>query len=93
VCRAHGSCDTLSCVDSAHETYSPRTSGAWLRELRHAGRWSQAALAAEMSDRGFPWHATTVARTEKGQRRVDIDEARALADIFSVPLESIGQAA
>jgi hypothetical protein len=46
-----------------------------------------------MEARGFRWHATTVARTESGERPVKLDEAAALADIFAVPLDSLGRAA
>ena len=74
-------------------TYSPAATGTRLRELRRGGRWSQAALAEEMTARGFRWHPTTVARAEKGQRRVALEEAAALADLFSVPLESMGRPA
>lgn len=93
VARTRHVCYMLSFVANEHDTYSPEATGAWLREHRRANRWSQAGLAAEMSSRGFPWHATTVARAEKGERRMIVDEAVALADIFSVPLESIGRAA
>jgi hypothetical protein len=49
---------------------------------------SQASLADDMTDRGFPWHQQTVTKVENGKRRAEWDEVVALAEIFSVQVNS-----
>jgi transcriptional regulator with XRE-family HTH domain len=80
-------------VASTHKTYSPEATGGRVSALRRSARYSQAALAAKMSERGFPWHQNTVCRIEAGQRRVTLEEGAELARIFSVPLSDLGLAA
>lgn len=80
-------------VARKHKTYSPGATGARVAGLRKTARYSQAALAAKMSASGFPWHQNTVFRIEKGRRHVTLEEAAALAVIFSVPLDQLGIAA
>jgi transcriptional regulator with XRE-family HTH domain len=63
--------------------------GVRLRELRHAQRYSQEVLAVAMTQRGFSWHQVTVHRIEAGMRPMRFDEARSLAEIFGVTLESL----
>jgi transcriptional regulator with XRE-family HTH domain len=80
-------------VANAHDTFSPQATGARVLEHRHAGRWSQKGLADEMTARGFAWHQNTVFRVERGERRVTLEEAGVLAEIFSVELGALGCAA
>jgi transcriptional regulator with XRE-family HTH domain len=73
-----------------HEPCSPPladVAGDRMRELRARRRMTQAALAREMSRRGFRWHQTTVARIEGGSQLLALIEAAALAEVFAVPLD------
>lgn len=60
-----------------------------LRDERESRGWSQARLAELLSDNGTPMHHTTVAKIEKGDRSVRIDEAAAIADLFDVSLDRL----
>lgn len=57
-----------------------------LRARRLAKNLTQSALAREMSNMGFPWHPTTVARLESAERDLSLDEAVALAGLLGVSL-------
>jgi transcriptional regulator with XRE-family HTH domain len=57
-----------------------------VRALRTARDLTQAGLARKMTDLGFSWHPTTVARVEAGERDISLDEAVALADLLGIPL-------
>jgi transcriptional regulator with XRE-family HTH domain len=59
------------------------------RDERERRGWSQAQMAKLLSDRGFPAHATTIAKIEAGDRSVQIDEAAAIADLFEVSLDTL----
>lgn len=62
--------------------------GETLRILR--GGMSQAELAENMAQRGFPkWSQSTVWTIEKGTRPLRLTEAKALADIFSCGLYAL----
>ena len=50
---------------------------------------SQAALAKEMTTRGFRWHQATVYKVENGDRQIQLGEARAVARIFNLPLDDL----
>lgn len=56
-----------------------------LRLLR--GKLSQAALAREMSERGHPWHQSTVYRIEQGKQTATYPEAKDLAEILHTSME------
>lgn len=60
--------------------------GARVRELREAKGMSQADLAEAMTQRGVRWHQTTVAKSEKGQRPIRLDEAALLAELLFTSL-------
>jgi transcriptional regulator with XRE-family HTH domain len=61
--------------------------GYTVRRLREKAGLSQAALAAAMQERDWPWHQSTIYRVESGRQTVSFWEARDLAAIFGVPLE------
>jgi len=63
--------------------------GANLRIMRERLKISQSALAEVMTARGFPWHQSTVARTEAGKQAVRIGEVEALAAIFGISVERL----
>ena len=56
---------------------------------RRSRDWSQADVAKKLEKRGIDLHPTTVAKIEAGQRSVRIDEARAIADLFGLSLDSL----
>ena len=58
-----------------------------LKVERERRDWKQADLAKMLSDKGIPMHWTTVAKIEKGDRSVRIDEATAIADLFEVSVD------
>jgi len=53
----------------------------------HRKEWglTQAQLAERMAQADFPWHKSTVSKTESGQRDATVSELFELARIFSVP--------
>lgn len=60
-----------------------------LKRERDKQEWSQAELAKRMSDKGIDMHWTTIAKVEKGERSVRIDEAAAFADVFGVSVDML----
>jgi len=56
--------------------------GTMLRRLRRERGITQTALAELMTANSWPWHQTTVARIERGERAVDAGEAVDLADLY-----------
>jgi transcriptional regulator with XRE-family HTH domain len=68
-------------AESQRETANERF-GANLRDLRQRQGMSQAELARQMTEAGFPWHQSTVYRVEQGRQAVTYWEARALAGIL-----------
>ena len=60
-----------------------------LRAEREHRDWSQQQLAKLLSRKGFPFHASTIAKIEAGDRSVGIAEAVAVAELFEVPLDSL----
>lgn len=73
------------------------TFGANVRYLREHASISQTELARRMTDRGWPWHQSTVYRVESGRQAVRFDEALDLADLLGVTLDrmtwAIGESA
>lgn len=64
--------------------------GEELRRLRTARRWSQEEVARRMSAAGHTnWHQTTVGKTELSTRPLRLNEAVALAGLFSVPVTQL----
>ena len=59
-----------------------------IRLARERKQWTQRELAERMSSKnGPPVHWTTVAKMEKGERSVRIDEAAVLADLFDTSVD------
>jgi transcriptional regulator with XRE-family HTH domain len=58
--------------------------GENLRAARERREISQDRLASLMTDRGYSWYASTVYKTEHGERTVGFHEAEDLADILGV---------
>jgi transcriptional regulator with XRE-family HTH domain len=57
---------------------------------RKRRKWSQSGVAKMLEDRGVPGlTGTTIAKVERGDRAVRIDEAAAFADIFGLPLDEL----
>ena len=70
------------------ETQNSRFRKQLRAEREHRG-WSQEQLAKLLSRKGFPFHASTIAKIEAGDRSVGIAEAVAVAELFEVPLDSL----
>lgn len=60
-----------------------------VRDARLAAGVSQDDLATQMAQRGFDFHQTTIAKIERGARRVTVGEAAELADIVGIPLAAV----
>ena len=61
------------------------------RELR---KWTQAEMAKMLTAKGIQMHWTTIAKIEKGDRLVRIDEAAGIADLFETSVDVLlGRAA
>ncbi|WP_416430066.1 helix-turn-helix transcriptional regulator [Paenarthrobacter nicotinovorans] len=59
-----------------------------LQAMRERKGWSQSELARRMVDAGWKnYNQMTISRTEKGDRPIRLNEARALAQIFGVPID------
>jgi transcriptional regulator with XRE-family HTH domain len=54
------------------------------RELRE---WTQAEMAKMLTAKGIQMHWTTIAKIEKGDRMVRIDEAAGIADLFETSVD------
>lgn len=66
------------------------TFGQRVRDIRQQLGLSQRQVATMMaSTHGTPWHQTTVAKTETGERPVKLSEAVALATAFGVPVADL----
>lgn len=62
-----------------------------MRRAREKAGVSQQALAERMVDAGFPWRQSTVHSVERGGRRVQLNEAVAIADALDISLyEALG---
>src|SRR5215217_6949878 len=53
-----------------------------LRAARRERGMTQIDVADQMAELGFPWSQPTVARVERGRRRLSLAEAHALMDIL-----------
>jgi transcriptional regulator with XRE-family HTH domain len=61
-----------------------------LKTERERRKWSQAEMAKMLRDNGIqPMHWTTVAKIEKGERSVRIDEAAGIADLFGISVDTL----
>ena len=63
--------------------------GANVGQLREKAGMSQASLAAAMSERGWPWHQSTVGRVEAGQQPLKLAEAVDLARVLKTSLDRL----
>jgi transcriptional regulator with XRE-family HTH domain len=61
--------------------------GMNLRLLREEKGMSQSEVARQMSERGHPWHQSTVYRVEQGKQEASYSEARDLAAILRTSME------
>jgi transcriptional regulator with XRE-family HTH domain len=57
-----------------------------VRQNRERKGMSQGDLARKMTERGWPWHQSTVYKTEHGSRRTEAFELHDLAEILGVPM-------
>lgn len=74
------------------ENHDEQTGDMNLAAFGESVRWhrqgeglTQAQLGQRMADAGFPWHTSTVSKTESGQRDATVSELLELARIFDVP--------
>ncbi|MFJ6429685.1 multiprotein-bridging factor 1 family protein [Microbacterium maritypicum] len=77
----------LGILDGAKpaKTREPRTdeqNGADVTAARGRAGLSQKELAAQMSERGFPWTQATVSQVEKGERPLRLTESDHLAELI-----------
>ena len=63
--------------------------GKRIKGLRERRRLSQTQMAAMLTRRKTPMHATTLAKIEAGTRSVRINEAVALAELFDVTVDAL----
>jgi transcriptional regulator with XRE-family HTH domain len=63
--------------------------GENVRRNRERKGMSQAELATEMAERGWPWHQSTVFKIEHAERRTDAYEVHDLAAILGVPMDRL----
>lgn len=63
--------------------------GEAVRWHRQGEGLTQAELGRRMSEAGFPWHTSTVSKTESGQRDATVSELLELARIFDVPATAL----
>jgi len=61
--------------------------GAWVREAREHRGWSQETLARQLGETaGIDLHQSAVARLERGERPIRLNEAAALSKILNLDL-------
>lgn len=72
-------------VQDAEQVFAKR-----LREIRTARKWSQATLATEIgTQQGIKLDATAITRIERGQRRIYLAEARAIAGVLGTSVDAM----
>ena len=65
------------------------TTAETVRRLRSERDFTQADIAARMSERGHGWYAQTVQKIESYGRPLRLDEAVSLSEILRVPLDRV----
>ena len=65
------------------------TTAATVRRLRTERGFTQADIAARMTERGHGWYAQTVQKIESYGRPLRLDEAVSLSEILRVPLDQL----
>jgi transcriptional regulator with XRE-family HTH domain len=61
-----------------------RRVGRNVQRFRKGCFLSQAELAQEMAERGFPFSQTTVVKVEQGSRPLKLEEAQAIAELLGI---------
>lgn len=80
----------MATIQPANAAADDARFAASVRELREGKGWSQAELAANLREVGWPnIHPTTVARIEAGTRAVRLGEARAIATLLGSDVSSM----
>lgn len=65
--------------------------GAQVKDARDARGWSQEALARHLKETlGIELHQTGIARLERGERAIRLNEASALAKLLGLDLQQYG---
>lgn len=72
-----------------HITDSDRVFAQNVKRARLAADLRQDELAAILETRGFSFHPTVIGKVERGERRVSIGEAAAMADSLGVALADL----
>jgi transcriptional regulator with XRE-family HTH domain len=72
--------------EKAQGTEADRRLASNVRDLRERQGLSQAGLARRMSERGHPWHQSTVGRVESGIQLVRFGEASDLAAVLGTTM-------
>jgi len=80
---------SVSMTGSADESLNSAQIGETVRWHRQANQLTQAQLGERMAQAGFPWHKSTVSKTESGQRDTTVRELIALARIFEVSASAL----
>jgi transcriptional regulator with XRE-family HTH domain len=58
--------------------------GGNVKKYRLARGMSQADLAADLQERGFPFHQQAILKVENGTRPLKVEEVSAIADVFGI---------
>jgi transcriptional regulator with XRE-family HTH domain len=76
---------TVSTVQDQQESKDfNRRVGRTVQQFRKGAGLSQAELAQELAERGFPFGQTTVVKVEQGSRPLKLEEAQAIAELLGV---------
>lgn len=59
-----------------------------MRQARERRGWAQGRVVEAMTERGWPWHQSTVYRVEAGRQAVRLGEALALAAILGIDMDA-----
>ena len=67
-------------------------SGEAVRWFRQEADLTQAEVAEQMAEYGFPWHTSTVSKTESGARDMSVSELIALAEVLGTTASELVEA-
>lgn len=79
----------MTASEDRHRDEQAQWFGDNIRKNRERKKMSQGDLAREMTARGWPWHQSTVYKTEHGTRRTEAFELHDLAEILGVPMNHL----
>lgn len=79
----------LSMTDDTRYGATARWTAENLRAARERASIGQKALARKMAERGYSFIQQTISQIEHGSRRVDLEEAYALADLLGTTVEAL----